>query len=231
LLSSSPTSPRSIFSRYWSSPTHKNSLLEKDDEDEVLARLSTLLPSMNDDENDSDEAGRSAKVVHQAPIVQSIEQKTSFDDASIDYQPPQPKMRTPRRQILPTPPPSTSVSSSLIMPRHQLRRNWCSTSALMKGPNQSCLRKARYSCSVIAGTSGETSAARAEMSSRLHHNLRNNGHLDLHTQGSGRRPRADSDIRDELKKSVSFYSQVSVFEFAVPPDQRRSQKGWSKYFA
>ena len=61
--------------------------------------------------------------------------------------------------------------------------------------------------------------------------MRNNGHPDLHGHhNQGRRPRAVSDLRDELKKSVSFYSQVSVFEFAVPADQRRSQKGWSKYF-
>lgn len=234
----SPTSPRSIFKTYWTSPTAKKDSLGKEDEEDVLKRLKTLrLPSMNDDENDDG----SAKVVHpQAPLVSHIKANASYDDSSIDYQvAPQIPTRSPRRQILPTPPPSTAVSSSLILPPHQLleRRKWCSTSALMKNKSpaqqaQSCLRKSRYSCSEIA-TSEAASQANSVAglgSARLHHGLRNGGHADLHRenlpQEGRRRPRAQSDVSD--LKRVSFYSQVSVFEFTVPP--RAVQEGWSAYF-
>mmetsp|Transcript_13898 Transcript_13898/g.30295 ORF Transcript_13898/g.30295 Transcript_13898/m.30295 type:complete len:330 (+) Transcript_13898:280-1269(+) len=241
----SPVSPRSIFRNYWSSPTHKNSLEKGNDEDEVLTRLQTLrLPLVDDDGNDDDGSSAAAAKVVQAPPTSSIDQKASFDDASIDYQasPSRSPTKT-RRQILPTPPPSTAISSSLIMPRQQPMfvapytgsRKWNSTPALIKHPHQSCLRKTRYSCSSIATISEVTaSSSSARGSGRLHHTMRNNGQNDLihhhaHLDGSGR-PRAASDPTG-LKKSVKFYSHVSVFEFAVPVDQRRSQKGWSKYFA
>ena len=235
--------PRSIFGSYWSSPTYKNSIDEtiNDDEDGVLARLQTLqFPLVNDlDADDGEESSSAASnKIFQALII-SVEQKTSFNDASIDYQValPSTQTRPPRRQILPTPPPTTAVSSSLILSRckfqHQpfLQRKSFSTTALLKGSShQSCLRKSRYSCSAIV-TSSE-----AAVVGRLHHGLRNDGYHDLLHHDSqpaaaiscGNRP---YDLRDELKKSVSFYSEVSVFEFAVPIDEQRSQKGWSDYFA
>lgn len=239
--SSSP--PRSIFASYWSSPNHKNRL-EKDNEDEMLARLQTLqLPLIVDVEGSSSSA---AKVIY-APISCSVEKKASPDDATIDQPAAAPPSQSPqtrtRRQILPSPPPTTALSSSLIMPRQQLMlapytgpcsnsRNWNSTSALLKaGLHPSCLRKTRYSCSAIV-TSNEAASTTSRRAGRLHHSMRNNGYNNLHhpsTPVARGRPRAVSDVTD-LKKSVSFYSHVSVFEFAVPVDQRRSQKGWSKYF-
>lgn len=239
----SPTSPRSIFQSYWSSPSRKS------DEDEVMERLRTLqLPSADDDDVDNlEDSSRSpAKIVQAASI---IEPKSSFDDASIDYQAPStPSPRRPRRQILPTPPPPTAVSSSLIMPRkqHQLMqhpeaprelqrssaklRPWSSAASLMMQPHQSCLRKSRYSCSAIV-TDRDAHAA-----GRMHVGLRNDGRQNLRTGGvrissSATATATATSLREELKKSVSFFSTVSVREFAVPADQRRSQKGWSNYFA
>ena len=115
------------------------------------------------------------------------------------------------------------MSSSLLQPRrpwrpppHQLAtplgvdlpRKALSSSALLRHPHRrrSCLRKSRYSCPAM-----ESPPSVTLLGPRLHRGLRNEG-------------------RVELAKSVSFYSEVSVFEFAVVPDQRRSQKGWSRYF-
>lgn len=219
----SPRSPRSIFQNYWSSPTRKEEGPPASEED-VLARLQTLRVPMPlvDAGEDGGSPREEAKVVHERrPRGESL------DDASIDYQPPPTRSptRTARRQILPTPPPQTAISSSLLMqPRRPLLssysggRPWKSTTALLKQP-QSCLRKARYSCSAIA-----TAEAAVTGAARLHHGLRNEGHPDLCAHELP--PREGG-----LKKSVSFYSHVSVFEFAVPPEQRRSQKGWSEYFA
>lgn len=258
----SPVSPRSIFKSYWSSPTREKKP-KLDDYDEVLKGLQTLrMPPLVNDDNDTGSGGSPAVTVG-APITgSSIEQKSSFDDASVDYHPPIPSStRIPRRKIMPTPPPATAISSSLIMPRRSIlpqqpphphprrglasyrRRQWSSTSALLRGrtmtttttsPHQSCLRKSRYSCSAIPTTG--TGAA-----GKLHHGMRNHGCHDLNRPGGGgdepTMPVAkDVDVgrnllRDDLKKSVSFYSRVSVFEFAVPLDQRKGQKGWSNYFA
>lgn len=210
---------RSIFDKYWTSPTHKKRL-EKDDTEEeeaVLKRLSTLqLPLADEEEDDSDQ--KTCAIIHPAttttasPKTDKIspstttdrERKTSFDDTSIKYSTPT-RPRTQRRQILPTPPPP-SLSSSLTIPRSRPQaqmllspRGWSSTSALLKRPSQSCLRKSRYS-----SFSGVVPAE--------------NG-ADIN--------------QDELKKEnttrVSFYSQVSVFEYHE--QIQRSQKGWSKYFA
>mmetsp|Transcript_13147 Transcript_13147/g.24186 ORF Transcript_13147/g.24186 Transcript_13147/m.24186 type:complete len:301 (+) Transcript_13147:51-953(+) len=235
------SSPRSIFGSYWSSPMHKNTLEETNANDDE-ARLQMLqLPLVNDlDTDGADSSSASANKIFQAPII-SVEQKTCFDDASIDYQAalPSTPTRTPRRKILPTPPPPTAISSSLIPPmrkfQHQpfLQRKSFSATALLRGshPHQSCLRKSRYSCSAIV--TGSVTAT--SVMGRLHHGSCNHGYHDLYHHNPqpavisrGNRP---DDPRDELKKSVSFYSQVSVLEFSVPPDQRRSQKGWSDYFA
>mmetsp|Transcript_15133 Transcript_15133/g.24612 ORF Transcript_15133/g.24612 Transcript_15133/m.24612 type:complete len:303 (+) Transcript_15133:153-1061(+) len=234
------SSPRSIFGSYWSSPMHKNTLEETNANDDE-ARLQMLqLPLVNDlDTDGADSSSASANKIFQAPII-SVEQKTCFDDASIDYQAalPSTPTRTPRRKILPTPPPPTAISSSLIPPmrkfQHQpfLQRKSFSATALLRGshPHQSCLRKSRYSCSAIV--TGSVTAT--SVMGRLHHGSCNHGYHDLYHHNPqpavisrGNRP---DDPRDELKKSVSFYSQVSVLEFSVPPDQRRSQKGWSNYF-
>jgi len=199
--------PRCIFGSYWSShPSHKIGVGEKitNDggdarggdarggdarEDDVMARLQTV-----------------AAAVHKfAGATIAIEPKNGWDEAAVDKCHP---ARPPRRRILPTPPPTTAISSSLMQPRRpawpqpppSLQRKALSTTALPQSRRSSCLRKSRYSCSVIY----ETPPAPAL--------VRNDG-------------------RVELAKSVSFYAEVSVREFAVPPGPRRSLEGWSTYFA
>ena len=283
-LGESPRSPRAIFQTYWTSPTHikNNALVEggTDEEDDLIARLSTLQIPFEAPSGDHDQqaaAAASHKIVHEASSSSSslIEHKASFDDTSVDCGhalPSRSPTQTRRRQILPTPPPTTAISSSLMMPRrphHPLalarsnsasaanssapssryygRQRSNSTSVLLIKP--SILRTSRYSCSAIVNNSAI---------SELHHGLRNEGCHNLslrrcasaaaaapspRTSGS-RVPATTSSSSasnsrpstsrkqevDELKKSVSFYSQVSVFEFQVPPEQQKSQKGWSKYF-
>lgn len=247
----SPVSPRSIFKSYWSSPTHEKKS-KVDDSDEVLKGLQTLrMPPLVNDDNDAG-SGSSPGVTVGAPITgSSIEQKSSFDDDSVDYHPPIPSStRIPRRKIMPTPPPATAISSSLIMPRRSIlpqqppqphprrglssyrRRQWSSTSAMTttttSSPHQSCLRKSRYSCSAIPTTTDSGAAG------KLHHGMRNHGCHDLNPRmpvAKGVDVGVRTLLRDDFKKSVSFYSRVAVFEFAVPLDQRKGQKGWSNYFA
>lgn len=214
-----PSTPRSIFPRYWSShPSPKISVGENitsdvDDahvdgdheEDDVLTRLHTV-----------------AAAVHKfAPVSNTLEPKGSWNDAPLKCRqaPPSP---VSRRQILPTPPPTTVISSSLLQPRRPaptlpraaLRRQARSTPALLGHPHgrrASCLRPARYSCPALAPATPATPVRGGRTGARLHRGLRNDG-------------------RVALAKSVSFYAEVSVFEF-VPPDPGRSQKGWSRYFA
>lgn len=249
-VSSLHAMPRSIFHNYWSSPSHKNSL-EKGDENDGSERS-----QLTTDENDRDAA---AKDIH-ASIAPSIEQKARAEDAVIAAATTSPS-RNPRRRILPTPPPATAISSSLIMPRQQQpftplpsydpSRKWNSTPALRKdGPHPiSCLRKARYSSSAIANSSTGAAPSRVTSrrpsftTSRLHHSMRNSGSIDLRnhdptalafprlgTIEPTRRLRSVSDVTG-LKKSVSFFSQVSVIEFSVPVEVGRRHKDWSKYFA
>lgn len=202
---------RSIFDKYWTSPTHKKSL-EKDADDEeeeaLLKRLSTLQLPLADEEDDSDQ--RTCAIIHPATTAspktnkispstttgRSTEEQKSFDDTSINYSTPPSPARTQRRQILPTPPPpsvSSSLTVGLLSPR-----GWSSTSALLKGPpSQSCLRKSRYS-SFSGIVSPENDASNDE-------------------------------LKKENRTRVSFYSQVSVFEYHE--QIQRSQKGWSNYFA
>ena len=277
-LGESPRSPRAIFQTYWTSPTHikNNALVEggTDEEDELIARLSTLqipFEAPSDDYDQQAATAASPKIVHEASSSSSslIEHKASFDDTSVDCGhalPSRSPTQTRRRQILPTPPPTTAISSSLMMPRrphHPLARSNSASAANSSAPSSryygrqrsnstsvllikpSILRTSRYSCSAIVNNSAI---------SELHHGLRNEGCHNLSLRRcasaaaaapsprtSGSRVPATSStsasIRpcrkqevDELKKSVSFYSQVSVFEFQVPPEQQKSQKGWSKYF-
>jgi len=233
------SSPRSIFGSYWSSsPAHTKSIEGihggNEDKNEAMARL--YAPHLPLIDGDTDLKKSSNSTDPNKIVRGSIEPKEIYDyhDNSIEYQAAAlvPNSTPPRRQILPTPPPSTAISSSLAQPRRKLQflsaprtqlgeRKSLSTSALLKGPSRSCLRKSRYSSSAIVPHRDAASTG------RLHHELRNHGSHDLqyHTTSTS------TILRDELKKSVSFYSQVSVFEFAVPQDQQKSQKGWSKQFA
>eukprot|EP01083_Nonionella_stella_P069980 186941_1 len=266
----SPNSPRSIFKNYWSSPTYKKDFdrSSDDDDEEVLERLKTLqMPLVDDmdmdvvvtnngDEDFSSSSSRvPAKIVHAPSLVSttSIEPKSSFSNGNnpsivcqAHNESPVPRRITPRtrRQILPTPPPSTAVSSSLIMPKRQPllasnpynMRQWSSTTSLMMKHHQnrhtqSCLRKSRYSCSAIV--TSRDAHARSVGRASMHVGLRNDGMRDLRRAATTSQAQAQEAVvaDDDLKKSVSFSSAVSVFEFAVPKEQRRSQKGWSNYFA
>lgn len=124
----------------------------------------------------------------------------STDDTVISYRMPPAPDRSPtqRRQILPAPP------KSFVRPKppcvRPCCRPWSSTSALIKKPNGSCLRPSRYSFS------GSPSVASLDDVDKGH---------------------AESSVNHH-KKEVSFYAQVSVFEFTVPQEQRSD--GWSKYF-
>jgi len=231
-------SPRSIFDSYWSSHTYTNTLLEEihNDNEAMVTRLQTLqLPFAIDDVKDykrSSSRGSAAtnKISH-API----EPKKKYNRHDVDCHTvlaTSSQTRSPRRQILPTPPPSMAISSSLIEPRRKMefllaprtplgKVRSLSTSALLKSPYQSCLRKSSYSCSAIATHRDATSTG------RLNLKLCKNSFHDLQQLATS----TSSILRDELKKSVSFYSQVSVFIFADPQDQQRSQQGWSKQFA
>lgn len=246
------SSPRSIFQAYWTSPTSKKeSLVEGGSDEDVIERLSRLHLPLADDENDVAAAGEEGGPAAPKKEAARPPRKSSFDDASIEYHAPSapsPARTAPRRQILPTPPPPTAVSSSLLMPRRQVhnhqrqllllqqRSRGYSTTALLLGrprhPQQSCLRKSRYSCSAIPSDGVD---AALPMTGRMHHGLRNDGCGDLrHSQSCDAAAAvggARAGDQQQQPRSVSFYSHVSVFEFAVPPDQRRGQIGWSNYFA
>ena len=230
-------SPRSIFQRFWTSPTHTKSLEQsvddKEEEEALLERLSTLqLPSANET-GECSTSSTAAKVVYPTdrhkicntsaaavedvvdPKASRITRKKSIDDMSIGYQAvPTPPSST-RRQILPTPPPqqlkpypTQSKQDQLshnVVSRGSGERNWSSTGELLsRRPSQSCLRKTRYSsCTAIDD---------AELLRQLHEEDQKGMPL-------------------KKSRSVSFYSEVSVFEFNVVKDEIRSQEGWSKYFA
>lgn len=165
---------------------------------------------------------------------------------------------TPRRRILPPPPPPAVVTPMrMLLPppedhyydeydysrpsaasrRNSLtRRPWSSTTALGgRGgggdrrcgapPSRSCLRKSRYSFSSCDDRDLAEAASLASLvaPARLHPGLRNWGHVDLSASSSSSSP--------DMSRSVSFYSEVSVVEYSVPQEQRRSQEGWSRYFA
>jgi hypothetical protein len=233
-------SPRSIFHSYWTSSKKvlngKNDYLDDNYcADDVLERLRTLkMPPSDVDGNDAC-GDSSATVVHPA-------RPTS----------------TPRRQILPPPPAPSSVVTPLWMllppdedrhyydeydqppPHHRrnslTKRPWSSATSLLGGgrgggrrgvpPSQSCLRKSRYSFSA-GDDNGDLSVAAALAASaapaRLHPGLRNMGHADLRASSTS--------TTSDMSRSVSFYSEVSVVEYAVPMEQQRSQEGWSRYFA
>lgn len=163
--------------------------------------------------------GSNSKVAGAAVVVSACFATTSF-------LPPQPSplvshSHTPnaapanrrRRQILPKPPAQTTAMSSLAQPNHRVadrqghgssthQRKWHSTSSLLKP--KSCLRPSRYSSSSIA-TSADSELVNASI------------------------PSSTVSRRDGIIKSVSFYSQVDIFEFQ-PPLEQASGEGWLSYF-
>jgi hypothetical protein len=183
---------------------------------------------------------------------------SSIDDTTIDYSMKN-KSRspiTPRRQILPSvaapppPPPlhaaAETAAATLSNVQDQARfnctatplrggssRTWSSTTSLIKRPTHSCLRPSRYSCSII----DERRLA------SLHQELNNEkttATKDEEDGGSSEEKEATTsaiEARSQMKrsKSVSFYSEVSVFEFFVcnklfDNPHGCSSEGWSKYF-
>lgn len=197
----SPDSPRSIFKSFWS--------LSKilDEEAELSHKLSSLqMPLVTADDKPSSDLLVTAEDQVATTNDDFNEDLTSnhfisLDDATVSYRlPPAPdRSRAQRRQILPTPP------TSLIRPNppclKSCCRPWSSTSALIKKPNRSCLRPSRYS---FCGSPSVASLNDVAMN------------------------QIDRPARSAHKKEVSFYAQVSVFEFTVPQEQRSD--GWSKYF-
>ena len=183
------------------------------------------------------------------------QRSSSIDDTTIDYSMKN-KSRspiTPRRQILPSvaapPPPSplhAATTETLSSVQDQARfnctatplrggssRTWSSTTSLIKRPTHSCLRPSRYSCSIIDERS----------LSSLHQELNNDkttATKDEEVGGSSEEEEANTstiEARSQMKrsKSVSFYSEVSVFEFFVcnklfDNPHGCSSEGWSKYF-
>lgn len=185
------------------------------------------------------------------------QRSSSIDDTTIDYSMKN-KSRspiTPRRQILPSvaapPPPSPlhataeTGAATLSSVQDQARfnckatplgggssRTWSSTTSLIKRPTHSCLRPSRYSCSIIDERS----------LSSLHQELNNDKTVtkDEEDGGSSEEKEATTsaiEARSQMKrsKSVSFYSEVSVFEFFVcnklfDNPHGCSSEGWSKYF-
>lgn len=197
-----PISPqRSIFGRYWSSKG-------LDDESELSRKLCSLqMPLVTVDDENSQPAASTKE--HEALPSDDLKHSpprklcVSSDDTSIPYRlPPAPdKSPTQRRQILPPPPQPVAIPKQACA--KSCCRPWSSTSALTRKPSGSCLRPSRYSFS------GSSSSACLN-------------DVDA-VQARTRRP-----SHPLQKKEVSFYAQVSVFEFTVPQDQ--SSEGWSNYF-
>jgi hypothetical protein len=194
----SPASPRSIFKSYWLSPKGI------DEEEELSRKLSSLqmpLVTANDDESSIIAIDEE----HEPSTKDDLNEAPnkiclSSDDTAISYKiPPAPERPSRRRQILPNPPQSPVPPKPTCL--RSCCRPWSSTSALIRKPSGSCLRPSRYSFS------GSPSAAAS---------------LDDVTKIQ------ESTAHSHHKKEVSFYAQVSVFEFTVPQEQRSD--GWSKYF-
>ena len=245
-------------------------------------------------EYESDDGGESDKSDSRPP-----RRRLSIDDSDVPYTAPaDATFRRRRRQILPKPPAYTAMSSSLTMPRHSVsehqvydssapKRNWNSTSALIKP--KGCLRPSRYSSSSISSSAEDTKLLRRSASAsipvplgnsralrksasvdcagivptlsgrrRLNLSQRNSGCYNLSStttascesksqsppehsrQNASKNPElekrhrsASCDLprprRQGITKSVSFYSQVDVYEFHLPTEQT-SDEGWLKYF-
>jgi len=259
-MSVSVSPPRSIFHNYWASPRCTSSdgggsgegsqapaaVLEKADggskERELLHKLSSLsLPLVDDDDEDeqpstdlcaSNSLTRSSSSAQAAPSPKMVDAKAfrrpSIDDSTITYSRDKknPSASTPRRKILPTvvaPPPQPAPPATnthnvrdlqlqRVALREQTQRPWSSTTALIKRPTHSCLRPSRYSCSMI-----------------------DERELAQRRDASEDAAAAVIAARAAMcrSKSVSFYSQVSVFEFVKygkGAEDVRPSKDWSKYF-
>lgn len=197
----SPISPRSIFQNYWAGSSNS-----ADQEEELSQRLFKLqMPLVKFDEVNEGQSSHSTADLKEvegpskaAVVTAPSKPSVIADDASKSYRLPPAPDRSPTRRRQILPTPPTAT----IRPRPTCTkaccRPWSSTSALIKKPTQSCLRPARYTFSGSKSTTA-LDAAEVEVTSR-----------------------------SSLKKEVSFYSQVSVFEFAVPQEKRSD--GWSKYF-
>eukprot|EP00985_Skeletonema_marinoi_P004549 scaffold1977_cov250-Skeletonema_marinoi.AAC.6 len=253
-LSVSSASPRSIFKNYWSSPRSSGgedfgapTPLQKGsgstEEELLLYKLSSLsLPLVDGDEDEHPSTGddcppttslmRSSSA-QAAPSPKMTKNTKAFpiDDSTIDYgrnNNKRPSVSTPRRQILPTvvaPPPPPPRNNVQDLPRvanplrEQTQRKWSSTTALIKRPTHSCLRPSRYSCSMI--DERELAQQQHQDTPKVHENA---------AAASAIAARAAL----SRSKSVSFYSQVSVFEFvkySKGMEDARPSKDWSKYFA
>ncbi len=242
-LSTSPNSPRSIFKNYWSSPSSggcggglsgeggKEGSGGTTEEEELLYKLSSLtMPFVDEDDYSSPSSTtttasstlkRSSSAQAAPSPKMAVPRRSSLDDSTIEYgKNKRPSSHcTPRRQILPTvapPPPTPSSNVSQIQRVAPLlgehsQRKWSSTTALIKRPTHSCLRPSRYSCSMID---------ERRLSQQQDEKKKKNAHEDATIAARSR------------SKSVSFYSQVSVFEFvnSKGSDEVRS-KDWFKFFA
>lgn len=255
-LSTSPVSPRSIFKNYWDSssscggagddlksPSTQQKGSRGTKEEELLYKLSSLSLPLVDDEDDAqqqpssstDECSPKTSLMRSssaqaAPSPKMVSTKTSrrpsVDDSTIDYgrNKKRPGASTPRRQILPTvvappPPPPPAVAASelphvVTLRGGQTQRPWSSTTALIKRPTHSCLRPSRYSCSMIH----ERELAQQQ-------------HQDTSEDAAATAAAIATRAGLSRSKSVSFYSQVSVFEFVkYGPGGMEPSKDWSKYF-
>ncbi|KAL7510233.1 hypothetical protein ACHAXN_007449 [Cyclotella atomus] len=194
----SPVSPRSIFKSYWLSPKGI------DEEEELSRKLSSLqmpLVTADDDERSNLAIDEEHKPSTKDDFNEaSSELCSSSDDTPILSKVPPAPERPRRRQILPTPPQSSVPPKPTCL--RSCCRPWSSTSALIKKPRGSCLRPSRYSFSGSPSVASLDDVHNIQEVSTAH-----NAHH---------------------KKEVSFYAQVSVFEFTVPQEQRSD--GWSKYF-
>lgn len=228
------SSPRSIFDSYWSTLPSSSSVSRKRMiDDEVLARLQTTLrlPSMVDDENNdqNDIPEHQGQGSSTSTTEKEQESKSSLDGIPIDYptamatNPATHPTRVTRRQILPPPPSITmpvSSPSSLSLPP----------------PSSSHILLPRHdhpSCSSPSWWSGirpwSSTPALDNNNSNNKQPSRSCLRKSKYSSFSGI-PKSDDRKIHHRDRSVSFFSQVSVLEFSVP-QEKKSQEGWSKYFA
>lgn len=127
--------------------------------------------------------------------------------------------RLSRRQILPTPPPQVSPRlPAFVNQTHSLdtHRPWSSTSSLHKKPTRSCLRRSRYSVSCDGKDASAISTATTTA-----------------VAAAATTTKSTTKSASTEALSVSFHTQVSVFEFVTSSStlEQRSKYGWSSYFA
>lgn len=225
-------SPRSIFTCYWSSPSHENTFNEISNNVDVLERVRTLkMPTT--DERSVDSGDYFPKIPH--PVIPMAEpsgeqpyqelSRASGDDL-IDYRPSlknshnAPLTTAPRRRILPTPPPPTAIPplismSRLLSPPRSTRgpygeRPWSSTTALL----------------VNDGRGGVVCTPSHSCLRKPRYSFSCQELAAVATEAGAQ----EVDPTSSMCRSVSFHSEVRVVEYDLPMDQRRGQEGWSKYF-